>query len=145
MNHNGNKCKEGSLTVKPGSSPCCNYFEQRTRACQYEFRIEWSKKGKNWGVVLPDGSKIAVKFCPNCGKDLSGGFEVEEAECDQPGIRVSDQKRVSAGSCSFCPKQTKRVSVVQGESGGVIVRFCRDCLSALSQYGKSPRGKKKKR
>jgi hypothetical protein len=66
----GDECEEGTQQVPKKWKPCCEDFERRTKACQYEVRMVWYGRGK-WGVPTPhDGSYIQFKHCPFCGKSL---------------------------------------------------------------------------
>lgn len=66
----GDECVEGTQKVPKTFKSCCETFERRTKACQYEFRIEWYGRGK-WGTPIPhDGSYLCIKYCPFCGKKL---------------------------------------------------------------------------
>lgn len=65
----GSECLEGIKSKIPdGVIPCCSSFEHRLNKCVYDLRIQWYSK--NWGIALQDGSYIAIRHCPFCGKLL---------------------------------------------------------------------------
>ena len=68
----GDKCLEGTRQVPKKFKACCESFDFRTSACQYEARISWYSKNKMWGLPVLDGgaSFIHIKYCPFCGKEL---------------------------------------------------------------------------
>lgn len=71
----GSKCLEGTQRLPSEFSACCEQFSERTLACYYDIRYEWWPNFKNWFVVIPEsagGGGIAFRFCPHCGKKLSG-------------------------------------------------------------------------
>lgn len=62
-------CMDGVRKVPKRFKACCDEFNYRTSACQFD--IHYEKHGRKWGILLPDcGSYIEIKFCPHCGEAL---------------------------------------------------------------------------
>lgn len=64
------ECLEGTQQVPDLWTPCCEFFERSTLACQYEVRISWYSD--TWGLPVLDGgsSFIKINYCPFCGSKL---------------------------------------------------------------------------
>jgi len=69
----GSQCPEGTRKVPRGFKPCCDSFDQHTRACYFDLRYEWWPKYKGWFIPLAPkagGGGIQIQFCPHCGTSL---------------------------------------------------------------------------
>jgi hypothetical protein len=72
----GSPCLEGSSKVPEGWQPCCEVFDDHTRACVYDVRYEWRSTG--WVTAISSsagGGGITMNFCPHCGASLAGTKE----------------------------------------------------------------------
>jgi hypothetical protein len=78
LHADGSKCPEGTQLIPKGFTACCLAFDQRTKACYFDFRIEWWVKRKGWFVTGPPqsgGGGISIIFCPHCGTKLADGLK----------------------------------------------------------------------
>jgi hypothetical protein len=69
----GSECLAGTQRVPRDYAPCCEVFEDHTRACVFDVRYEWSES-HGWMTAissLAGGGGITISHCPHCGMRLA--------------------------------------------------------------------------
>lgn len=69
----GSECLAGTQRVPKGHLPCCEVFEDHTRACAFDVRYEWSEE-HGWVTAISSsagGGGVAISHCPHCGEQLA--------------------------------------------------------------------------
>jgi hypothetical protein len=71
----GTTCLEGTRSVPPDWTPCCDEFPGHVDTCAYDIRYEFWPRRNEWFIAIAEtagGGGIRIGWCPHCGTKLAG-------------------------------------------------------------------------